>query len=295
MKRKIFTIGTALALAFSATAQTEEVTNKNGVVVTPEAGDYALGFNAAPLLNFVGNTFNGNTGNSMGTAFLPNSLQNQSIFGKYFVDASTAYRGSIRLMNMGSTTNAQIDTNTVNSAPTYVTNTRKTTGSMIYLSGGIEKRRGHGRLQGYYGGEVVISLTGTAAKSNYTYAVDLDSANIAINTTDASASSDANLNSTAMSGRTVSTKGGKQFGFGLRGFVGVEYFVLPKISLGGEFGWGLMMNTTGAGETVTEYYGYDGTATTKSNYQVTTTTAKAKSHTLDTDNYYGTIKLLFHF
>lgn len=293
MKRKIFTIGTALALAFSATAQTEEVTNKNGVIVTPEAGDWALGFNAAPLLNYIGNTFNNTVGNSMGTAFL---TTDQAIFGKYFVDASTAYRGSLRIMNMGATTNAQIDTNTINSGPTYVTNTSKASGSQLYLSAGLEKRRGHGRLQGYYGGEVVISLTGTAPKTSYTYAVSLDSTTMANNVTDAGASSDMNLNSSAMNGRVVSSKGGKQFGFGLRGFIGVEYFILPKISLGGEFGWGLMMNSTGAGETVKEYYGYDGSAaTSKSNYTVTTTTAKLKSHTIDTDNYYGTIKLLFHF
>jgi hypothetical protein len=30
-------------------------------------------------------------------------------------------------------------------------------------------------------------------------------------------------------------------GIGLRGFIGVEYFIIPKISVGAEYGWGFAM------------------------------------------------------
>ncbi len=40
--------------------------------------------------------------------------------------------------------------------------------------------------------------------------------------------------------------------FGLRGFVGVEYFVIPKISVGGEFGLGFMYSKVGEGYVNTE-------------------------------------------
>jgi hypothetical protein len=41
------------------------------------------------------------------------------------------------------------------------------------------------------------------------------------------------------------------YGFGLRGFIGAEYFFMPKMSIGGEFGWGLAYVKNGA--TTTEY------------------------------------------
>jgi hypothetical protein len=55
---------------------------------------------------------------------------------------------------------------------------------------------------------------------------------------------------------------------GLRGFAGVEYFVLPKISIGAEFGWGLGFVTAPRGMVETEIWGIEpgSSATTPSVY-----------------------------
>lgn len=282
MKKNLFFVA-ALFTGSVAFAQTTEIKDANDLVVTPQAGDWAVGFNASPLFNYVGNMFNGSTGNSFNSAFVnqtPNS--SNAIYGKYFKDENTAFRGQLRLMSQSGTSNIQTDTNTVSSNPCYITDTYKQSGAAVVLGFGMEKRRGHNRLQGYYGGEALITLGGTTPTTKNTYEVALDSLGIA--------------SGGAVNGRTLSSKGGATFGFGVRGFIGAEYFFAPKISIAAEYGWGVSLTKTGAGEAVTENYGFDGsTATTKTTYTVTTTTGKSSSFGIDTDNLGGAIRLMFHF
>lgn len=277
MKRKIFSIGAALAFAFTVTAQTEEVTNKNGVIVTPEAGDWAIGFNAAPLLNYAGNMLNGTANNSMNSAFVDG---NQAIYGKYFVDASTAYRGSLRIANMSTTIeNLYGGTN-----GDSLTNTAKYSGGAFYLSAGMEKRRGKNRLQGYYGGEIIFMLGGTNPTETYTYAVDADTANF-------NAGLLVDENGMVSTTRTDSKKYGSTFGFGLRGFIGAEYFIMPKISIAAEYGWGLSFSSTKGSETVTTTLDI----TNNTTESTTVVGGGTKSFGIDTDNLSGAIRLMFHF
>jgi len=211
-----------------------------------------------------------------------------AIYGKYFTDENTAFRGSLRLMTQSGTSNIQTDTNTaVGTEPEYITDTYKQSGSAIVLGFGIEKRRGHNRLQGFYGAEALITLGGTQPSATNEYELALDSANLA----------DGYVNN----GRTLSSKGnittgnGTSFGLGLRGFIGAEYFFAPKISIAAEYGWGLSLRNTGGTEVVTENYGIVDGATTASVYETTTTTGKSSSFGIDTDNLGGAIRLMFHF
>lgn len=279
MKRKALFVAAFVGLGSIANAQTTQVTNDKGTVVTPEAGDWAIGFNAAPIFDYVGNAFNGSTGNSLSTQFV-NS--NNAIYGKMFIDENTAYRASVRLMYGSGTTISLQDTNTVDAAPDYLENKIKASGAGVVLGAGIEKRRGHGRLQGYYGGEALITLGGTTPNMKYEYALAMDTANL-----------NAGL---VTNGRTLSSKAGSTFGIGVRGFIGAEYFVLPKISIAAEYGWGLGFSTTGAGETVSEVYGFEtSTATTATVFELTTMTGKSSSFNIDTDNWGGAIRVMFHF
>ena len=92
-------------------------------------------------------------------------------------------------------------------------------------------------------------------------------------------------------------KSGATFQFGVRCFVGVEYFVLPKISLGGEFGWGIGLQTQGAAQVTTE------SLNTTSNGSTTVTNKGGKSTTFNigTDNKNsifgptGSIRVNFYF
>lgn len=274
MKKKILFVAAILGASFGSIAQDDNADK----VFTPEAGDWVIGFDAAPALNYFGNMFNGTSGNSMSTDFVNSD---NVLFGKYYTDATTAYRGSLRIMNYSMKQDILNDTSTVSYHPTYLTDVTTSSGSMIQIGGGLEKRKGEGRFQGYYGGELMISLGG-ANNVSTEYSSALNADNIA--------------NGSANNFRTLSSKTAGGFGLGIRGFAGVEYFILPKISFGAEFGWGFGMQTTGEGETVTEIYDFvDASATTETTFEVTQLTAKSSSMLIDTDNVGGRIKILFHF
>lgn len=265
MKRKLLIACAFVGMGTFVNAQTTMVKNDNGFVVTPEAGDWALGADASPILMYVGNMFNGSTGNSLNNAF----VNNNAIFGKYFVDENTAYRASLRITTVSDKVISLTDTSST-STPSYIEDEQKTSGFGFYLSGGLEKRRGHGRLQGYYGGELGLGFGGTPKVTN-TYGLDISATN--------------------PGPRNLEVKTGSSFTVGLRGFIGAEYFVIPKLSLGVEFGWGLAFRTTGEGETTSEMW--NGTA----KEEVVTRTGKSSSFGFNTDSGMpaGSVRIMYHF
>lgn len=263
MKTKVILLALFVGFGSMINAQNDDVlTNKNGAAILPSAGDWGLGFDAAPILNYAGNMLNGNTMNSMGSAF---DNANLAISGKYFTDASTAYRGSLRI-GMGTTSMDQLFGGANGDS---LTNTTKMSSSVVVLGGGLEKRRGHGRLQGYYGGEMLVGFGG--AKETYSYAEELSNTNPI--------------------SRTTEDKSGSVFVLGVRGVIGVEYFILPKISLGAEYGWGLSLNSQGQGSSTTESWDLANSSSTTT----TVNTGGSSIFGIDTDNNGGAIRLMFHF
>ena len=239
--KKIITSLMALSLIFSAAAQDGEVLkNKNGAAILPIAGDWGLGFNASPALNYVGNLLGSSGMNSIGSAW---DNSKNAISGKYFKDANTAYRGQLRI----GFSSAKDDSLT-------------TTSNNIVLAAGLEKRRGYGRLVGYYGGDVMIGLSG--GKDSYEY------------------------DATFSSSRLIEEKQSGTFSFGLMGVAGVEYFVLPRLSLGMEYTWGLLFASNGESETTTE---------TAAGENTTVKGDKSSDFSLDTGNNAGSIRLMFYF
>jgi len=268
MKRKLLIICAIVGGGSFASAQTTMVKNDKGQVVTPEAGDWAIGADASPILNYIGNIFNGNTANSISNGFAGG---NAAIFGKMYKDENTAYRGSFRISSGSSNVVTLTDTSST-STPVYITDEAKTTGFGFYLSAGLEKRRGHGRLQGYYGAEVGLGFGSVPTVSN-TWGEALSATNV----TD----------------RILKNKTGATFTVGLRGFVGVEYFVLPKLSLGAEFGWGMKLAMTGEGAEDRETWN----TTTSAVETYTKTTGKSSEVSLGTDSGVpaGSLRIMYHF
>ena len=161
--------------------------------------------------------------------------------------------------------------------------------NFIGLGAGIEMRRGKTRLQGYYGGQFMIMFGGS--KDSYTYGNAFSTSDPTPTTT-----VDFNTGTTSnVSFRTTEMKSGTMMGLGLRGFIGAEYFILPKISLGAEYGWGLAFTSQGAGSSTTEAWNGTGTTTT------TVDGGKSSSFAIDTDNAAfgagasGSILVHFHF
>jgi hypothetical protein len=83
--------------------------------------------------------------------------------------------------------------------------------------------------------------------------------------------------------KAFSCKNCTTISFGVRGFIGAEYFVLPKMSIGGEFGWGLGLSTTGKSKTTYEAVGNNGASATDATGSTTIEGAKQGGFALDTD------------
>ncbi len=285
MKKSILAV--AVLIGTSATFA-QDLTSKKGESYLPESGDWSVSIDATPLLNYVQGLF-GSIGTPAGGswAFLNG---NNTITGKYFTASDMAYRGGINI-GMSSTTEraytAELDaaTGLAVASGALVIDEKKTTTNQIMLMGGMEWRKGSTRLQGFYGAEVGIGFGG-GAKETYTYA-------------NAHSFTVIPTQNNAVDGSTdiLSTerKGGVMFG--LRGFIGAEYFVLPKLAVGGEFGWGLGLTTTGEESNVTKQVNAAGDALEDA---TNLTVAKGSAFVLGTDNSgmfgpTGTLRMSFYF
>jgi hypothetical protein len=291
----------ALALAFGISgAFAQDLTSKKGEPYLPEAGDWSIGIDANPLLNYMGNLFSGNTGmNNAPTWNFMNATQ--TIIGKMFTDEATAYRGILRIGMWSNKTSALIpeatsSTFTYPNLPPMTSDEMKSSGNFIGLGGGLEMRRGKTRLQGFYGGDAMFWMYG--GKDTYTYGNALAPGGtppVTVNPgTTTNFGSNMVMDPYGNNARITEEKMGTTIGFGVRGFIGAEYFIFPKISIAGEFGWGLGISKTGAGSTSLE--STQGTQVGT----MTMETGTSGGFWLDTDqNMFGTnsatLRLNFHF
>ena len=84
---------TVMFVAFS-----QKVTNKNGINLLPEKGEFAIGISATPFLDFLGNLVKINSSMSFSSPAQWNFMDdNNTIYGKYFLDDKTAIRGKVRI------------------------------------------------------------------------------------------------------------------------------------------------------------------------------------------------------
>ena len=317
MKKSIALVAMAFGVS-SAFAQ--DLTSKKGEPFLPEAGDYAIGIDATPFLNYFGNFFGKVDKNNAPTFDFHN--KNYIITGKKFKDANNAYRAGIRVGLTNQSLKAQvIDVNTGSitypTMPSFKEDKASRTSMNVALSAGVEKRRGKTRLQGIYGAEVALGLSSGSEKFTYgnelltatkttTAGIVLDKDVIKYGTTDF----DGNITNTTNTvkdvygnqARVTSVKTGLGFNIGARAFVGAEYFVAPKISIGGEFGWGLGLSIQGKSTTTIESVGINDAV----NKTYTKGTSEYKgdaltSFILNTDNtnsFFGpsaTLRLNLHF
>ena len=218
---------------------------------------------------------------------------NNMIIGKYFKDAKTAYRAGIRIGLDNQTTKKQSVDQSVTTPAVYPNLPAMSDDKMVHnktnigLSVGIEKRKGKTRLQGFYGADFMLWVSST--KDSYTYGQSIDptgsvaalQAVSAANTSNFGTNLTTITGSGASSGRTKSIRTGNGFGVGARAFIGAEYFVLPKISIGGEFGWGIGYMTGGKTTTVNESVGTNGTTTSKND--ISQTVKNGGHFVVDTD------------
>lgn len=299
------------ALLFTSAASFAQSTDKaqsgtansfksiNGHEVLPQEGDWALGISATGFFNYFGNMFsndNSNSAPSFNTANTPDAfatgkLSGMAIMGKYMKSNDMAYRFRFQA-NAGSVTHRN---NVLESSltpdpmnPKFVEDDMTESSYVVMLGAGIEKRRGHNRIQGFYGAEVLLGCGGDSKSFSYGNSYN-NNFNTPLSTVDFSSGSTANL-----SARTKTSNAGMMFMAGVRGFTGVEYFIAPKLSLGGEIGYTLGFSTHGKGFVETEGWNVATMQTTT----VSTTqfnNAGLRSFGIGLDNLNAGINLHFYF
>ena len=248
------------ALMASICVNAQDLTSKKGENYLPEQGEWAIGFDAHPFLDYFGNLFNSNAVGP--SANYVNSVN--TIYGKMFTTPNSAYRAKVRI-GLNTVTDKEFVTDLSSSDPAAtVEDEQKISSTFVGLGAGLEKRRGNTRLQGVYGAEAFIWLSNS--KTTYEYGNALGSSN-PINS---------NVFDPSMDGITE-VKSGSVFGVQVRGFIGCEYFIVPKISIGAEYGWGIAFSSEGDGETTGE--AFTGSAVEST----TVSTAGGSSISLDTD------------
>lgn len=241
MKKIIVMLIVGIVSAGVMNAQDESKPEK---VYIPEQGEFAIGFDASPLVRYVGNLFNGSAGNGFtglsGTPFTygydyfrSDIMPDVSIMAKYMLTDEFALKANVGLLVRSSSDrsfikdDAALLENPLSEAK--VTDIQRTNRTGVSLMLGGEYRLGKKRIQGVFGAGVLFAMQNISEK--YTYGNALTAVN--------------QSPSTAISGTGgVSIPSGYRllkhansdanFYTGLTASAGIEWFVAPKISIGAE-------------------------------------------------------------
>ncbi|MCL2417105.1 MAG: hypothetical protein FWD02_04125 [Bacteroidales bacterium] len=228
MKKIIFTAVLAATVSFATAQETNEVlTNSRGTAILPTAGSWGFGIDATPFLRYAGGLIGGNA------AVTPTFGQDFGFHGRYFLTDNTALRFGV---NLGFTSDRDVtfvpEAGRPADSDAEVRNVVRTNSSTIILTAGLERRiGGQTRLQGFYGAQAEFGFL-TDNNIRWTYGNDLPSG--------------------LGSSRPLRNNNGLTFAIGAGVFAGVEYFIAPRISLGGQVGWGIGWAMQGRGSTETE-------------------------------------------
>ena len=149
----------ALAVFAFGAANAQELTSSKGENYLPKQGDWSIGFNANSALSFVGNAFNGSTGNKVAfdsndATKLPGFNKSVSFVGRNFTSDTTADRYTANLL-FSFEKQKDVDA---------------TTQFGLLAGYGKEWRKGSTRLQGFYGFDGLVGF-GIPQKDAFSFLV----------------------------------------------------------------------------------------------------------------------------
>lgn len=249
----------------------------------PVQGDFAIGVDALPYINFVGNMFNGTQNQNL-------NVYATTLYGKYFLNSESAIRvelyiNNIRDMDM----NLVVDDANVAANPLAEVEDRSIINNVSYAFGaGYQRYRGYGRLRGTYGAVASYHI----ARSNTSY--EWGNQMTVANTTPTSTNwpSTATINPTE---RNLEERNSGTLSLSVGAIAGIEYFLAKKFCIGGEIG--LYYSFTKYSETSYTYQTVQ-QGTVREMDQVTSPRDNYRRfHTTvyDSENVAGRLYLLFHF
>ncbi len=274
---------------FTSSGEENELLSKNGHQILPKKGDWSLGINASSVLEYFGNAANGeNFNNSPGFNQISKNLPTATIWGKYFIADDLAWRGGVDIFADADRDNFRIDDDASSNPDDVVFDVRDINRFGATVSLGLEKRRGKSRVQGVYGADVYVHYS-TNNTQKFEYGNAITTSNQAPTST--GFGNPTGITDPALGYRITEANFGNDLELGLRGFVGVEYFFAPKMSVGGEFYWGVSYTTTG--ETSVTFEGYEGSS--DSVVETSTFTEGNRDLEIGFRNTSAAINLFFYF
>ncbi len=236
--KKIISILIAAALIPTMLIAQEETPKQ----YLPEQGDWAIGIDVIPVLNFLGNTFNNTANQNIGylggtPAFdmnQPHLMPSVSIMGKYMLTNDWAIKANFGLMikseyNRGyiNDQQAQLLDPLCEDKVIDVENVKQ---NGLSLAVGAEYRKGSKRIQGIFGAGLLFGFTQQSV--NYTWGNQMTVLN---QNPDTYFQNSNNTPIFSNGYRTLSrSDDGANFFAGITGSVGFEWFVAPKVALGAE-------------------------------------------------------------
>lgn len=251
--KKVLGIALMMCVGVSASAQNEQIQNKNGVDLMPVSGEWSIGV-GMPLQNmgsWIGNMFGYTNNNSfLNSTYINSPLFNTvgvGVHGKYMISDDNAIRMGIYNAGSDNTQSFEVYDDRVNDPDSTVVDMIRSNQSTTFLTGGYEFRRGKSRVRGIFGGDAVLSWRSNT-HFHYTYGNNLGASNLTPTQAGAMPAYNANW------GRVVEDINGRTFGIGVRAFAGIEYFIAPKICVGTEFGWTARFEVSGKSTTTYERF-----------------------------------------
>lgn len=277
MKKSIFLAAISILFAANLLAQQDTLRNKNGIAYLPERNDWAIGADVTPYINFIGNMFNNSQSNEL-------DLSSQNLYFRYYITPKSAIRVNLSIGNK--TTNEQYyvqddfavmdDPASKDKVEDALTTKTKDFGLLV----GLQKSRGYGRLKGFYG--LQLGYSRQKSHSDYTYGNEITGINQ--NPT----------NHWGFDGnRPLDIKEGKVTTMGFGGFVGVEYYILPKVCIGGEYNLMLSKSWAKVGSEKSEQW--DGSYDVEKLTTPLASTEGGSSFMTERPATYGGLYLMFHF
>jgi len=202
----------------------DSLVSNNGNKYLPKAGDIAVGIDGDPIFTYVGNIFNGTQNNKL------NLKDDNTLYFRYYLKDDAAIRIRLRIAST-----SDIDKyNVIDDAAKFVNplsnkevEDRRTIKSNDYeLRVGYQQFRGYNRLQGFYGADLGFGYYKYNVKNEYGNKMN-----------EVNPSPSTEIPGIIAGDRVVeqvSNNPSKTISLGV--FAGAEYYFMPKVCIGLEFG-----------------------------------------------------------
>ncbi len=193
----------------------------------PKAGDFSIGFDGTPFLNYIGNAFNGTQNNSL-------NLGDNTLHFRYYITDDAAIRVAININYRREVDKFYLDDFADQHldplSRSQVEDKRVRLTNELGLRAGYLMFRGENRLRGFFGGDVFLNYENRQRMFEYGNQMNLLNPNPeTVVNWNTGATANQNM-------RKLEENNGSNINLGIGAVMGAEYYLMPKVSIGVEMG-----------------------------------------------------------